>query len=638
MNFAKPEIFLLTIPWFLLCIVIFINQKIAFAWLKKNISRRFIKHFTVYTGFKMFLHILLFFLMGCALIFSLTQPYRYGKVEGQRPQKNIFLILDASYSMYAIDGGKTYQNTDPKLSRFDAAKFLAKQFIDKLPSDKIGLFSFSGQTVVHTHPTLDHKTLTSLVDKIKIHMIRHTGSNFTNVLNQLISAIHKSNTQNVAIIISDGEPLPEKQDFSEQLDALKVAKVPVYTIGVGLESGGSVYIYDPVDVIKFVEKPKTAKTIQTYRSNKILKDISETTNGKYYPAESSRVVTGIVNHIQSLPENVGNLDRHFKGRIDLSHYGLLLFLILFFIEMIYLFPAKPHFTLWLFVFFLIHCNPQTYQAHRENEKGIEKYDFSLFEAATPHFERSVLYRSYEEIPLFNLGLNAMEDGDEHMAHQYFQEAILAHPDFAEAYFNDGVALFLRAEKLLDPQGCYLANSAKLYDMAIERFEKAQDLGIPSENNIQYIKKRIRDLYELNATAKDCPPQQNQSQSSYRSKHAPPPPPQQQQQQQSQQNQNNQNSQSKQNQQQNQQQNQKQQNQNQQQHQDQNSQNNQDQQQNQQPQNQPKQKPKLTEKEESDVQKELERIKKESEEADDFRQTKAEQVPGSEKEIDENLYW
>jgi hypothetical protein len=667
MSFHFPEAFYLIIPWVLFCIIVGLNQGSALAWLKTNVSDRFRGHFTRYSSWRLIIHVVILFISGLALIWALAMPYKSGKVGHIKKSRNIFIIIDSSYSMYAQDMLALTKNELRSKTRFEAAKSIALEFIDTLKDDKIGLITFSGKSSVHSTPTLDHAALTSMINNLDVHLLKQTGSDFSKPLQDLIHIAQFKSDNYAALLISDGEPLPEEQDYLEEILALKAAHVAIFTIGLGTDEGSSLNLYSPQDVYNRVQNPRTIKTVQTKRVSRTLKEIASETGAHYFELEDGVGVSDVIKALDKIENR--EIEEASMGKADNSHPALLVFLVLFFVEMFYLFPKITRFFSFILPLFLLcSCESDLLKAHEENEIGIDKYDVALFDVGRPHFETSVLYRVKDELPLLNLGNTYLQKKDFITAHDYFQRSAQSNPELGEAYFNDGVALFLWAEDEVDPRGCFLAKSEELYDQAIDRFELAKKKGLEVEKNTQYIIKRIQDLYKLQANAKNCPDGQK---SSHQSKHAPQQQDQQQQQQnqnqnqqqdqqQQQQNQNqnqqqnqqqqqqNQNQNQQQNQQQqqqnqnqNQQQNQQQQQQNQNQHQQQNQQQqqqnqNQNQQQNQQQQSQ-NQKPQMTEHEKEQVESELQRIRLQSGQDQGFNQSGDQQYPGD-GTYDDDVLW
>jgi len=636
MRYHYPESFYLFIPWLLFCLIVLFNQTKALTWLKKNVSARFLPRFTRYTEPKLWGHAAIIFAMGALLIWALASPYDYGEVEGAHESRNLFFIIDSSYSMYAIDTGSVTREDLRQKTRFDVAKAAALDLTKLQKQDKIGLITFSGSSIVHFMPTLDHGTVETILSNLNIHSMRHTGSDFAAPIKDLIHASTTQPGQYVAVLLSDGEPIPEEVDKNLEglLNALEAAEIPIFTVGLGTDWGSQVDLFDTQDLLNQVANPKTAKSITTKRNKGFLKNISALTNGEYYELEDGDWMDEISEDINNIPpsyqaaQSVGT----DIGIVDYSPYAMTLFLILFFVEIVYLFPRQKLLSLGLIFLLFIGCQNKLLKAHQENEKGIAKYEVALYEKARTHFEASALYRTKEEIPFLNLGNTYIQKKEYKTAHSYFEKSMRAKPEEYHPYFNDGVAMFMWAEQEFDPTGCFMKNAVERYDQAIARFEEAKTKGMNTDKNIAYVKKRIKDAYELSYTAKNCPPSSSSS-SSYQSKYAPPPP-----QNQNQDQQNN-NQDQNQDQQQNNQQKQDQQNQNQdQQDQKNQQQQNQQQDQNQQQQQQNSQGQDLNENEKQEIEQNIKRIKQDSSGAKDFKQTKDQQRPTDKTEVDEDLYW
>ncbi len=75
---------------------------------------------------------------------------------------DIIMALDVSGSMLARDF---------KPDRLEAAKEVAKEFIDKRPNDRVGLVIFSGEAFTQVPLTTDHAMIANLFREVKSGMI-----------------------------------------------------------------------------------------------------------------------------------------------------------------------------------------------------------------------------------------------------------------------------------------------------------------------------------------------------------------------------------------------------------------------------------------------------------------------------------
>src|SRR5688572_20423572 len=119
---------------------------------------------------------LLFFLRlaGIALaIVALAGPRRVNdQTEAQASGVDILLVLDLSWSMMALDMG----GPSERITRFDIAQKVLKDFIQRRPADRIGLVVFSGVPYFVSPLTLNHEWIQTNIDRLHIGIIRELGT------------------------------------------------------------------------------------------------------------------------------------------------------------------------------------------------------------------------------------------------------------------------------------------------------------------------------------------------------------------------------------------------------------------------------------------------------------------------------
>src|SRR5690606_31709134 len=96
------------------------------------------------------------------------------------------LVMDLSTSMRA---------EDLKPNRFEAARAVAKEFIDKRISDRIGLVAFAMKSFTVVPPTLDYRLLKDLLDELEMGSIEDgtaIGMGIATAINRLKESQAKS--------------------------------------------------------------------------------------------------------------------------------------------------------------------------------------------------------------------------------------------------------------------------------------------------------------------------------------------------------------------------------------------------------------------------------------------------------------
>jgi Ca-activated chloride channel family protein len=131
------------------------------------------------------------------VIVALARPQNQNTVVERNAEGiDIMLVLDLSTSMRA---------EDLKPNRFDAAKRVAIQFIDKRTSDRIGLVAFAAQSFTVCPPSLDYDLLKKLLQDVKMGVIDDgtaIGMGLATAVNRLKESDAKSR---VIILLTDGQ-------------------------------------------------------------------------------------------------------------------------------------------------------------------------------------------------------------------------------------------------------------------------------------------------------------------------------------------------------------------------------------------------------------------------------------------------
>jgi Ca-activated chloride channel family protein len=227
-------------------------------------------------------------------IVALAQP-RLTKSQTQLKASgiDIAVAVDLSGSMASED----FEVGGGRLSRIDMAKAVLKKFIDKRPSDRIGLIAFATDAYIAAPLTLDHQFLEQNLDRLELDVIdgSHTaiGSGLSTAINRLRDLKSKSK---IVILMTDGQNNAGKLAPLTAAEAAQTLGVKVYTIGVGMRGnapmptqdifGRKVYRMMPVDI-----------------DEETLTQIANMTGGKYYRADNAERFQEIYAEINKLEKS-----------------------------------------------------------------------------------------------------------------------------------------------------------------------------------------------------------------------------------------------------------------------------------------------------------------------------------------------
>ena len=228
------------------------------------------------------------------LIIALARPQSVDKWEDISTEGiDIVISLDISSSMLARDF---------KPDRLEASKELATEFISGRSDDRMGLVVFSGESFTQCPLTTDHAVVINMMRDIQTGMIEDgtaIGMGLATAINRLKDSKAKSK---VIILMTDGV---NNMGEIAPVTAAEIAQsfnIRVYTIGVG-SRGMAPY---PVQTQYGLQY----RNMKVEIDEEVLKDIAETTNGKYFRATDNDQLKQIYQEIDKLE----------KSKIDVKEF------------------------------------------------------------------------------------------------------------------------------------------------------------------------------------------------------------------------------------------------------------------------------------------------------------------------------
>ena len=527
----RPWLLLAALPWAALCGLLYYRQLEAIAWVRANTSERFSSAFTRYTPKTLVLHMVFLFGLGLSALVAAAGPYSRGLVEKEEASGDIAIVLDASFSMAATDVGKAGDGDDTKAtgsklrkrSRLDAARAFSAQLIQEMPAHRFALISFSGIPAIHSPPTTDHAALITYLGTLTLHSFRATGSSFGAAFAGLLHITQHHDRPFQVVLISDGE-LPQPDQYSDELTALKNKNVRIHTLAVGSNRGSKLTIYDPEDLRANRRPPRVAKKVTTRRVDAELKKIASATGGSFHLLQKTSA-SQIKEILEAHPGSRA-LARS-PGRNDLSRFPLACFLALFLLETLVLSGrarvvagALGLLPLAMASVIVGGCGNQLNRAHVRNEQGIALFHLQRHEEARAEFEASAGLAARDEIPTYNEGGNLFAQRAFATAHKKYEQAIEMSPDLVEALYNDGHTLYRWGQSELNPKSadhCRQERTRRLWGQALIRFRRAadhdaadRDLIAQAHRNASFVTEQLK---ALDRFEKECPAQAPKSESS-----------------------------------------------------------------------------------------------------------------------------
>ena len=229
---------------------------------------------------------------------------------------DIVIAIDVSASMLA---------RDLKPNRLEALKNVASRFIQARPNDRLALVEYAGESYTKTPLTSDKNIVLSSLKSIKYNTIIEGGTAIGMGLATSVNRLKESRAKGkVIILLTDGV---NNSGFIDPKIASELAVefgIKVYTIGLG--SNGMAL--SPIGI-----KPNGQfqyGNVQVEIDEELLKQIAETTGGKYFRATSNTKLEQIYEEINKLERTeieetkYKSYDELFRSLV-LTAFGLLLF-------------------------------------------------------------------------------------------------------------------------------------------------------------------------------------------------------------------------------------------------------------------------------------------------------------------------
>lgn len=213
------------------------------------------------------------------LIGALARPQRVeDKREVRSEGYDIMLAIDLSTSMRAED----FERDGERINRLQAIKPVIQAFIEKRPTDRIGIVLFSGRAYTMAPLTFDHDWLSRQLGRVRIGMIEDgtaIGDGLGVSLTRLEQAKRDSGGKRIGafvVLLTDGANNRGALQPQQAAELAKSRGIPVYTIGAGKEG------YVPVPVFDDNNRKMGYRRMLSDVDEPALRQIADTTGGKFF--------------------------------------------------------------------------------------------------------------------------------------------------------------------------------------------------------------------------------------------------------------------------------------------------------------------------------------------------------------------
>jgi Ca-activated chloride channel family protein len=320
-------------PYLLLTLLLLPGVAFLWWWL----DRRPVRHAVTFTNIEVLAAVtprrsllryvapLLALLALASLCVAIARPHR--TVSRASSQGTVVLVIDVSGSMQA---------TDVKPTRLAAAQEAVRLFLKKAPKNlKVALIAFAGEPQLATPPTTDHSLVLDSLNSLG-EFNGFGGTAIGDAIAAAVQLVHpqQAGGQTIAyhpvaqrrspysiLFLSDGHQTRGDLQPLEGAARAKAAGIPVYTIALGTPNGvltrppdafggggGGGYFGGPTS-IPVPPDPVT------------LRQIAQTTGGKFFDARSAQAVTSAYSSLGSI---IGRDRVHEEVTVSLVALGAIL--------------------------------------------------------------------------------------------------------------------------------------------------------------------------------------------------------------------------------------------------------------------------------------------------------------------------
>ncbi|WP_405400413.1 vWA domain-containing protein [Maribacter sp. Asnod2-G09] len=284
-SFANPDFFWLFLLLPLAIVWYIFKQKEQTASLRISSAKGFTYN-SILPKLKPGLFILRILALG-AIIVALARPQTEDISTRTKTTKGIDIVM-------AIDVSSSMLARDLKPNRLSALKEVAADFIKQRPNDRIGLVAYAGEGYTKTPITTDKAIVLNALSEISYGQLDDgtaIGMGLATSVNRLKDSKAKSK---IIILLTDGV---NNTGFIEPQTASELALefgIKTYTIGLGTNGNALTPIsYNADGSFRFGMR-------QVEIDEELLKDIANTTGGRYFRATDNESLEEIYDEINKL--------------------------------------------------------------------------------------------------------------------------------------------------------------------------------------------------------------------------------------------------------------------------------------------------------------------------------------------------
>ncbi len=227
---------------------------------------------------------------------ALARPQRVEDKREVRSQGyDIILAIDLSGSMLSED----YEKGGERINRLQAIKPVIQAFIERRTSDRIGVVLFSSKAYTLAPLTTDHAWLARQLERVKIGLIKDgtaIGDALGVALTRLDQAAREPGGKRKGafiVLLTDGANNTGALAPMQSAQLARARGIPIYTIGAGKDGLVPFPIFDENG------RKVSYSYIEADLDEEALKDIAETTGGRFFRAADTGTIESAFTAIDS---------------------------------------------------------------------------------------------------------------------------------------------------------------------------------------------------------------------------------------------------------------------------------------------------------------------------------------------------
>ena len=250
----------------------------------------------------------------------------YSVMQPRKPQKFTPSNIEVNDIILCIDVSRSMLAEDIKPNRLEVAKARIRDFVKLRPTDRISVVIFSEKVFTLLPLTTDPALVDQVLSEISIGYLG-SGTNIGDGLALSVARAVNSDTKNkVIILLTDGVANVGTLTPLQAAEEAKKFGIKVYTIGLGTDEAARIPVGNGIFGTQYQLIPGGSIDYKT------LKEISDLTGGKFYPAKSNNALKEIMDDIQNLEKTEIKVNHKIIYDEQFYHYLFLGVSLLFLVE------------------------------------------------------------------------------------------------------------------------------------------------------------------------------------------------------------------------------------------------------------------------------------------------------------------